>query len=137
MDHNLWKRVDDIYHQAAALPRDEHAAFLDAACSGDAALRRELESLLAQEGAASRILATPAVNAIAGIWSDEPGASIVGRRMGSYEIVGFLAAGGMGEVYRARDTTLNRDVAIKVLSRAFTGDPDRLSRFEREARMLA
>src|SRR4051794_19141722 len=61
----------------------------------------------------------------------------VGRRLGSYEIVAPIGAGGMGEVYRARDTKLNRDVALKVLPDAFTLDPDRLARFKREAQMLA
>src|SRR5512145_1330961 len=60
-----------------------------------------------------------------------------GRRLGVYQIVDLLGAGGMGEVYRARDTKLARDVAIKILPRAFTSHPDRLARFEREARMLA
>ena len=60
-----------------------------------------------------------------------------GTHLGPYEIVAPLGAGGMGEVYRARDTKLGRDVAIKILPRAFTLDPDRLARFEREARMLA
>jgi eukaryotic-like serine/threonine-protein kinase len=60
-----------------------------------------------------------------------------GTRLGSYEIVAPIGAGGMGEVYRARDSKLGRDVAIKVLKAAYVGDPDRLSRLEREARMLA
>src|SRR5262245_47611967 len=60
-----------------------------------------------------------------------------GARFGPYEVLSALGAGGMGEVYRARDTKLNREVAIKVLPAAFTGDPDRLARFEREARILA
>jgi eukaryotic-like serine/threonine-protein kinase len=60
-----------------------------------------------------------------------------GTRLGPYEIVSALGAGGMGEVYRARDTKLGRDVAIKILPRVFTSDPERLARFEREARMLA
>ncbi len=60
-----------------------------------------------------------------------------GTRFGPYEILGLLGAGGMGEVYRARDAKLGRDVAIKILPRAFTNDPERLSRFEREARILA
>ena len=60
-----------------------------------------------------------------------------GTRFGSYEIQSALGAGGMGEVYRARDTRLGRDVAIKVLPAAFTDNPDRLARFEREARVLA
>src|SRR6186713_2347322 len=60
-----------------------------------------------------------------------------GTRLGSYEIVGAIGAGGMGEVYRARDATLNRDVALKVLPPAFILDPDRLARFKREAQVLA
>jgi len=61
----------------------------------------------------------------------------IGTRLGSYEILAALGAGGMGEVYRARDTKLDRDVAIKILSQAFASDADRLARFEREAKMLA
>jgi len=58
-------------------------------------------------------------------------------RLGAYDIVGLLGAGGMGEVYRARDTKLNRDVAIKILPEIFAHDPERLARFEREAQLLA
>src|SRR5262245_16790032 len=60
-----------------------------------------------------------------------------GTRVGPYEILASIGAGGMGEVYRARDTKLNRDVALKILPGAFTSDPDRLARFEREAHVLA
>ena len=62
---------------------------------------------------------------------------MVGKTLGHYEILEPLGAGGMGEVYRARDTTLDRDVAIKVLPEDFAADPDRLARFEREAKLLA
>ena len=61
----------------------------------------------------------------------------VGAQLGPYEIVSFIGAGGMGEVYRARDPRLHRDVAIKVLPTAFSADPDRLHRFEQEARAAA
>jgi eukaryotic-like serine/threonine-protein kinase len=61
----------------------------------------------------------------------------VGSRLGSYEILGAIGAGGMGEVYRARDTKLNRDVAIKVLPESVARDPDHLARFKREAQVLA
>ena len=60
-----------------------------------------------------------------------------GARLGPYEIVSALGAGGMGEVYRARDLRLARDVALKILPDAFANDPDRLARFQREARTLA
>src|SRR5437762_2300860 len=60
-----------------------------------------------------------------------------GTKLGSYEIAGLIGAGGMGEVYRARDMKLGRDVAVKVLPNAFAGDPDRLARFQREAHLLA
>ena len=60
-----------------------------------------------------------------------------GAHLGPYQILGAIGAGGMGEVYRARDTTLNRDVALKVLPGAFTADPDRLARLKREAQVLA
>src|SRR4030095_12879974 len=60
-----------------------------------------------------------------------------GTRIGSFEVIAALGAGGMGEVYRARDTRLDRTVALKVLPDAFTSDPERLARFEREAKVLA
>ena len=65
------------------------------------------------------------------------GGALVGRRFGSYSVLGPLGAGGMGEVYRAHDEQLGRDVAIKILPHLFSSDPQRLARFEREARMLA
>jgi serine/threonine protein kinase len=61
----------------------------------------------------------------------------IGSRVGSYEVLGLLGAGGRGEVYRARDMRLGRDIALKILSPGFTSDPERLARFEREARVLA
>jgi len=61
----------------------------------------------------------------------------VGTRLGPYEIQAALGAGGMGEVYRARDARLNRDVALKILPELFAADPDRLARFQREAQLLA
>src|SRR3979409_1736105 len=64
-------------------------------------------------------------------------ALIVGSRLGPYEILSALGAGGMGEVYKARDTKLDRDVAIKILPEAFVADPERVARFQREAKTLA
>ena len=72
------------------------------------------------------------------IWPDAlpTPADMTGQSIGGYQLEVLLGAGGMGEVYRSRDAKLGRDVAIKILPRAFTSHPDRLARFEREARML-
>src|SRR5262245_60892091 len=80
-----------------------------------------------------RFLSKPIGEVAAGVMHED----WVGRRFGSYEIVALLGAGGMGEVYRARDTRLGRDVAVKVLPPSFVADRERRYRFEREARMLA
>ena len=69
--------------------------------------------------------------------TDASAGALTGRRLGVYQLQARLGAGGMGEVYRARDTKLGRDVAIKVLPSRFANDPDRLARFAREARLLA
>jgi Tol biopolymer transport system component len=122
----------------AALDRDasERAAFIASACGDDLALRQEVEALLTHAQSADGFLAAPigavALHAFGGGMT-----SLVGRQIGAYTIHARLGAGGMGEVYRARDTKLGRDVAIKVLPSAFVSDPDRLARFEREARLLA
>jgi Tol biopolymer transport system component len=132
-----WATVERLYHAALAQPIDARAAFLAEACAGDEELRREVESLLAQDASADAVLTRGAVVAAAGLVSDVGGSVLTGRRLGAYQILSPLGAGGMGEVYRARDTRLGRDVAIKILPRAFTADANRLARFEREARVLA
>ena len=126
--------VESLYHAARARTPAERAAFLEAACAGDVELRREVESLLAQPETGRGLLDTPPG---AGSVSSFGTPSLTGRHFGGYEIRGSIGAGGMGEVYRARDTTLGRDVAIKILPTIFSTDPDRRARFEREARVLA
>src|SRR2546422_1088916 len=100
-------------------------------------LRHEVESLLAYATDAEKSLAAPAIAAAGFSPSRHMTTPRVGQRFGPYEIGSLLGAGGMGEVYRARDTKLARDVAIKILPHAFTADADRRARFEREARLLA
>ena len=125
--------LSDIYHAALEKPPAERDAFLTKACAGDDALRQEVESLLAYESASSQFLETPA----AGVAVAPGGSAMLNRRLGPYTIVAPLGAGGMGEVYRARDSKLGRDVAIKILPSHFTADPERRARFAREARTLA
>ena len=111
------RRVEDLCD--AALDRDvrERAAFVAAACGHDEALRREVEALLAHAQTAEGFLEAPIGEVAAHVLADEHGASLVGRQIGSHKILSLLGAGGMGEVYRARDTKLGRDVAIKVVAR--------------------
>ncbi len=122
-----WQEIEDLYHAALA-----DRAVLDKA---DPALRQEVESLLARENAAD-FLEAPALDVAAHFAADRS-QSLIGQRVGSYEILSLLGAGGMGEVYRARDTKLKRDVALKVLPEAFANDPERMARFQREAEVLA
>ena len=133
---DLWATVERLYHAAQALPVEQRAAFLAESCP-DETVRREVESLLAQHGSATDALTRGAVAAAAGLVSDVGRSMAVGRRFGVYEVLAPLGAGGMGEVYRARDTRLGRNVAIKIVPHEFTSLPDRLARCEREARMLA
>jgi serine/threonine protein kinase/Tol biopolymer transport system component len=131
-------RITELYHAALARPEVERDAFLQTACAGDESLRQEVESLLQYESQAARLLETPPAAVVAGAagGADE-GKSMVGRTLGPYTIVSPLGVGGMGEVYRARDSKLGRDVAIKILPPHFTSDPERRARFAREARTLA
>src|SRR5215831_10974509 len=131
MTSERWQRVEKLYHAALALPASERPAFLREACGDDDVLRQDVESLLAQPASDPSFLGTPAV-AMAVHAALRPGASV-----GPYEIIGAIDAGGMGEVYRAHDPHLGRDVAIKILPAMFSSDPGRLERFEREAHVLA
>ena len=131
-----WSQIDNLYHAACDRSPGERSAFLVEACQGDSELRHEVESLL-QEPASDPFLERPALDDVPHILADFAAAPLTGRSIGGYQLLELIGAGGMGEVYRARDVTLARDVAIKVLPAAFCSSPDRLARFEREARMLA
>jgi serine/threonine protein kinase/Tol biopolymer transport system component len=134
-DADRWAIVERIYHEAVERPVADRAAFLESACAGDATLRRELESLLANDGAS--LLDRSALDVAAREMTQHDTPSWVGRTIRNYEILAPLGAGGMGEVYRARDTSLGRDVALKLLPRELSSDPERVRRLEREARILA
>ena len=132
-----WAELERLYHAALALDVAARAAFLRERCAGDVALQREVEILLAQRASFEGFLSPPALGVAAEVISHPGGARLIGRQLGVYQLQALLGVGGMAEVYRARDTTLGRDVAIKILPEAFTADPDRLARFAREARVLA
>jgi serine/threonine protein kinase/Tol biopolymer transport system component len=137
MTSERWAQIEQLYHAARARSERERAAFLAAACADDEALRREVASLLAQPASGDGFLEAPAMSLAAHLVSEGGGSGLIGRRLGVFHVKSRLGAGGMGEVYRAYDTRLKREVALKVLPDAFSQDRDRLARFQREAELLA
>ncbi len=140
-DPDRWSRVKEVFNSALAVPDGERAAFVQQACRDDAALQREVESLLVAHGEAGDFAEGAAIAALDGAGhqarSGAAEALAPGAELGVYRIVGPLDSGAMGEVYLARDTRLARDVAVKVLPAALAADTKRIARLEREARLLA
>ena len=129
-----WQQIESLCQSALELKESLRAAFLDAACAGDEELRREVESLLRFEKPGDRFIEEPAVEVAAEDDAHEKPESLLGQQLGSYQILSLLGTGGMGVVYKARDTRLNRSVAIKVLPPDQLSDPERKRRFIQEAR---
>jgi serine/threonine protein kinase/Tol biopolymer transport system component len=133
MNPEFWRKVEELFQEALERAPEARLAFLEEVCGNDADLRRQVELLLAKDIQAKSFfepapLHEDSMTAVTGL---------IGRQFGPYRVVSLLGAGGMGEVYRAHDSKLGRDVAIKTLPAAFARDPERLARFRREARMLA
>jgi len=144
VERERWLKVESLYHGALEREASARPEFLRQACAGDESLLREVESLLAEEEpgsflgesafeVAAQVLAQDQAG-VAGTASPE---AMPGRVVSHYRIMEKLGAGGMGEVYRALDTKLGRDVALKILPKAMADDAERMARFEREARVLA
>src|SRR5215469_4134283 len=128
MTPEQWRRTREVLADALELKPEERPAFLDGACSSDRTLRQEVERLLASsDEARSTFLESSPLRVTL----------MPGTKVGDYEVTKLIGFGGMGEVYRARDKRLARDVAIKVLPAFYSNDPDRLRRFEQEARAAA
>ena len=134
MNPDRWREVSRIYGAVLTKPESDRPTALASLCANDAELRAEVESLL-QSGADAALIDRAATERPSTLGLIEGRA--IGTQIGVFRIDSLLGVGGMGEVYRARDTKLNRDVAIKILPPAFASDPDRLARFKREAQVLA
>src|SRR5690348_1355505 len=144
MDSERWKQVDSLLQQALERPAEGRDACLQRACGGDQALEREVHALLASHQQAGSFLEKPATEpapqALATDTSlmDTSAPSLeLGTMVGHYCLRMKIGKGGMGEVYRARDTKLQREVALKMLPQAMARDAERMSRLEREAQVLA
>lgn len=132
MTPERWQRLEEVYYAVVDQPAADRSEFLARLCGDDSQLLEEVESLLAHESAATAFLEQ---GVSVDVLADEQ--CLTGRQAGSYLIGPLLGAGAMGEVHRAHDAQLGRDVALKILPRLFWNDPDRRDRFEREARILA
>lgn len=137
MDPERWRRIRAVFEAAAERDPAQRPAFLDEACSGDPALRSEVESLLASHDARDDFLEKPVYQEAAALFESEPGESLVGSRLGPYVLTSKIGQGGMGIVYLAEDTRLDRLVAIKALAPECTDNAQYRERLRREAKAAA
>src|SRR5882724_311748 len=131
-----FQTIEEIYRAAVDQEPEQRDAFLDMACKGDAALRHKIEALLSSRQQADGFIESSAVSLAAKLIQNGHGQSLVGYTIGHYKICESIGAGGMGEVYLATDTVAGRRAALKLLPLRFTGDAERLKRFEQEARAV-
>src|SRR5438046_734105 len=131
-----FQTIEEIFRAALDQEPDQIGAFLDTACEGDELLRRKVETLLASRQRVGSFIETPAARFATRIIENGQADLLVGRTIGHYKISERIGTGGMGEVYLATDMTAGRKAALKLLPARFTGDAERLKRFEQEARAL-
>ncbi len=127
------RQIDLVFQETLARGAAERAAFLDEACAGDPALRREVEALLSSDEEGGSFIESPALEIAPELVADDQTTALAGQTIGPYRIETELGKGGMGEVYLAQDSRLRRKVALKFLPAFFTTDERRLRRFEQEA----
>jgi serine/threonine-protein kinase len=135
-----WRRITGIFHAALARDTADRDAFVAASCGDDSSLRQDVDAMLRAREEMGGFGETPVfAAAAAGEAASHPGAVALapGGRVGPYEVGPLIGVGGMGAVYRARDVRLSRDVALKILLPGVVTDPERIARFDREARVLA
>ncbi len=134
MDATRLAQVEDVYHAVLEVPAEEWPSFLSDSCGDDIELRREVESLLSFADKPLSLIDTPPTDVAAEIVREEQRRDLVGTKIRHYKILSQLGTGGMGEVFLAMDSTLERKVALKLVNAPFARDPVGLQRFLREAK---
>ncbi|HEY7911178.1 MAG TPA: serine/threonine-protein kinase, partial [Blastocatellia bacterium] len=137
MTPERWKQIDDLVQAALEREAEDRAAFLERACQGDQDLRREVESLLSHDKDSNEFIKALPDDVIAEMIAGQPVQSMPGRRLGHYQILSLLGAGGMGEAYLAEDQSLDRKVAIKLLPPDSVADQRARRRLIKEAKAAA
>ncbi len=138
MNSEKLKEIEEIYHAVLEIPIDERESFFSEHCGEDENLRREVESLLSFEKTSDKLIDTSPESVAAAMFAElEPNSPLINKEIGHYNIKKLLGKGGMGEVYLAQDSKLNRKVALKLLPPELTDEKDRLKRFVREAQAVS
>jgi eukaryotic-like serine/threonine-protein kinase len=125
--------VEEIFHAALEQNSDDIARFIETTCGGDELLRREVEALLASHHRAQNFIEASTAGIVTRIIESRQADLLIGQTFGHYKINKWIGSGGMGEVYLATDMTAGRKAALKLLPMRFTGDAERLKRFQQEA----
>lgn len=141
MNPERWRQIDELFDEVSELPEDQRSEFLSKKCAADEDLKKEVLSLLEAQDKAEKFMENSAMNVMGKALADEQPTIIdhflIGKTLGRYKVEGMLGAGGMGEVYLAFDSVLNRKFALKILPAEYVADADRLQRFRREAQTVS
>lgn len=141
MNSERWRQIDGLFDEVFELPKNRRLEYLTEKCNGDEDLKNEVLSLLKAQEKAEKFMENSAMNlmgkAIAHDSSSIIDHPLIGETIGRYKVEGLLGAGGMGEVYLAYDSVLNRKFALKILPAEFVADNERLKRFQREAQTVS
>jgi serine/threonine protein kinase/Tol biopolymer transport system component len=133
MDPNRWHKIEEVFNATLALPADQRESFLDSACEGDAELRSQIDSLIGELKQPDEFLSEPAFALGARLLAEDQDEDLSGQTFGAYRILKPLGSGGMGKVFLAEDSNLQRLIALKLLPPSLTGSTDSTLRFRQEA----
>lgn len=141
MNPERWQQIDRLFDEASELPKNQRLDFLSEKCVDDEELKKEVLSLLEAQEKAEKFMENSAMNVMGKALAHEQPTlidhSLIGKTLGRYKVEGMLGAGGMGEVYLAYDSVLNRKFALKILPAEYVANNDRLQRFRREAQTIS